>query len=209
MSEIVFGSSDAAAAYKIKKMLKGHQIKKISPRLYTTNFTDEISVIIRRNLFKILSNLYPEAVLSHRSAFEIKPTITNQIFVTHSYTKKIRLPGITINFLEGKGPDEDDIKIIGNFYASSRERAFLENLQMTKKSRPDSKALGYQDIKERLKKIFILYGKAELENIREKARYLSESLIMKREYDLLDKIINELIPEQTEAENEPEYHSLL
>ncbi len=104
MSEIIFASSDPKEGYKISKMLQEKKIRKIAPRIYSTNFEETPSVIIKRNIFEILGNLYPDAVLSHRSAFEFKPTATNKLFVTYTYTKKIKLPGITINFLEGKGP---------------------------------------------------------------------------------------------------------
>ncbi|MHB8581127.1 MAG: Fic family protein, partial [Ignavibacteriaceae bacterium] len=140
MSELLFASANRQDAYKISKMLRDNQIRKIAPRVYSANFEETPSEIIRRNILEILSNLYPQAVLSHRSAFEFKPTAANQIFVTYSYTRKIKLPGVTINFLEGKGPVEGDNKMIGELFVSSKERAFLENLQITKKSGPDSKS---------------------------------------------------------------------
>ncbi|MCJ7552259.1 MAG: hypothetical protein MUO34_00115, partial [Ignavibacteriaceae bacterium] len=92
MSEIIFASSNPQEAYKISKMLQEKKIRKIAPRIYSTNFEEAPSAIVKRNILEILGNLYPEAVLSHRSAFEFKPTVTNQIFVTYTYTKKIKLP---------------------------------------------------------------------------------------------------------------------
>lgn len=142
MSELFFASKNPKEAYLISKMLKEKKIRKIAPRIYTTNFAELPSDIIKRDILEIIGNLYPGAVLSHRSAFEFKPTSTNNIFITYDYTKKIKLPGVTINFLEGKGAIEGDNKIFGNLYASSKERAFLENLQITKKAGSDSKTLG-------------------------------------------------------------------
>ena len=43
--------------------------------------------IVRRNIFYILGQLYPNAVISHRSAFELKPTAEGDIFLTYTYTK--------------------------------------------------------------------------------------------------------------------------
>lgn len=133
MSEIIFASSVPQEVYKISKMLQEKKLRKIAPRIYSTNLEEEPSEIIKRNILEILGSLYEGAVLSHRSAFEFKPTATNQIFVTYSYTRKIKLPGVTINFLEGKGAVEGDNKLFGELYVSSKERAFLENLQITKK----------------------------------------------------------------------------
>jgi len=78
MSELIFASSDPQEGYKISKMLQEKKIRKIAPRIYSTNFEEEPSQIIKRNIFEIIGNQYPDAVLSHRSAFEFKPTHPKQ-----------------------------------------------------------------------------------------------------------------------------------
>lgn len=193
MSEIIFASSDPQEGYKISKMLQEKKIRKIAPRIYSTNLEEEPSDIIKRNILEILGNLYEGAVLSHRSAFEFKPTTTNQIFVTYSYTRKIKLPGVTINFLEGKGPVEGDNKLFGELYASSKERAFLENLQITKKTGPNSKTLSIPQIEEKLDDILRINAEEGLNRIRDKAKQLSEKLDMKKEFESLNKIIGALL----------------
>ena len=66
-------SDKAETARKTALMRSGH-LRKIAPKIYTTNMDDEPSEIIRRHIFYILGQLYPNAVISHRSAFEFKPT---------------------------------------------------------------------------------------------------------------------------------------
>ncbi len=193
MSEIIFAASDSKEAYKISKLLQDNKIRKIAPRIYTTNFDEKPPEIISRNILEILGNLYPGAVLSHRSAFDFKPTSTNQIFITHSYTKKVILPGITINFLEGKGPVEGDNKFVAGLFVSSKERAFLENLQITKKVGPDSKTLSIPQIEEKLDDILRIHGEDGLNQVRDKARKLSEILEMQKEFSSLNKIISALL----------------
>lgn len=192
MSEIIFASSNPQEAYKISKMLQEKKIRKIAPRIYSTNLEEAPSDIVKRNILTILGNLYPGAVLSHRSAFEFKPTSTNQIFVTYSYTRKIKLPGVTINFLKGKGSVEGDNKLFGELYVSSKERAFLENLQITKKAGPDSKILTIAQIEEKLDDILTINGQDGLNYIRDKASELSQILDMQKEFGLLNKIIGAL-----------------
>lgn len=192
MSEIIFASSDPQESYKISKMLQEKKIRKIAPRIYSTNFEESPSAIVKRNILEILGNLYPDAVLSHRSAFEFKPTATNKLFVTYTYTKKIKLPGITINFLKGKGPVDGDNKMIGALYVASEPRRFLENLQITKKSGPDSKNLSIQQIEEKLDDILRIKGEEGLNSLHDKARDLSKILDMQKEYELLNKIIGAL-----------------
>ena len=192
MSEIIFASTNRQESYKISKMLQEKKIRKIAPRIYSTNLEENPSEIIKRNILEILGNLYPDSVLSHRSAFEFKPTSTNQIFVTYSYTRKIKLPGVTINFLEGKGPVEGDNKFVSNLYVSSEARRYLENLQITKKSGPNSKTLGIPQIEEKLDDILRIKGEDGLNKLRDDARKLSEILGMQKEFESLNKIIGAL-----------------
>lgn len=192
MNEILFGSSDPQEAYKISKLLREKKIRKIAPRIYSANFEEAPAEIIKRNILVILGNLYPGAVLSHRSAFEFKPTGTDQIFVTYKYTRKVFLPGVTINFLNGKGNVEGDNKLFGELYVSSKERAFLENLQGTSKAGPDSKSLSIPQIEEKLDEILVIHGEDGLNAIRDKARKLSVILDMPRQFEMLNKIIGAL-----------------
>lgn len=71
--EIVMASSDKATNNFITKMKKEGRLVKIAAKVYTTNLNDTVENIIRRNLFFILGELFPDAVLSHRSAFECRP----------------------------------------------------------------------------------------------------------------------------------------
>ena len=197
LQEVIFGSSNSNISKQISKLEKDGQLRKIAPRVYTSNLDESPEVIVRRNLFSILGNLYPGALLSHRSAIEFKPTSTSQIFLTYSYTRKARLPGITIRFLKGSGPIEGDNPISGDLYASQRARALLENLQSSRKPGPDSKTLTYPEIEERLEQIVRVNGEDELNKVRDNARKISIELEMTKEFKKLDKIISALLTTST------------
>lgn len=193
LQEIIFGSSDPSVSRKISSLASNGLLRKIAPRIYTGNLEENPETIIRRNIFTLLGKLYPDALLSHRSALEFKPTDNNQIFVTHSYTKKIELPGVTIHFLEGKGAIEGDNVVSAGLYASQRERALLENLQPTRKSGTDSKTLTAKELEERLEQIVRVNGEEELNTLRDKAREISIELGMPKEFAKLDRIISALL----------------
>ena len=193
LQEVIFGSSTPVISKKISKLEKEGKIKKIAPRLYTGKLDDKPEKIVRRNVFTILGRLYPGAVLSHRSALEFAPTSTNQLFLTYSYTRKAKLPGITIRFLKGSGPIEGDNILSGEIYASQRERAFLENLQTSRKQGADSKTLTLSEIEERLDQIVRINGEEELNKLRDRAKVISAALGMIKEFKKLDKIISALL----------------
>lgn len=193
LQEIIYGSSDSTVSKQISKLEKEGTIRKIAPRIYSSNLTENPAAIIKRNLFSILGHLYPGAVLSHRSALEFQPTSTGQIFLTYKYTRKAELPGITIRLLEGSGPIDGDNPLSGELYASQRARAILENLEPSRKPGPDSKTLTLPEIEGHLERIIRVNGEEELNKVRDRARAVSEQLNMQKEFTKLNQVISALL----------------
>lgn len=193
LQEVIFASSNTAISRQLGKLEETGQIKKIAPRIYTSNFNESSPVIIRRNIFTILGKLYPGAVLSHRSALEFKPTTANQLFVTYTYTKKIELPGITIRFMEGLPAIEGDSPFSGELFVSQQERAFLENLQSSRQIGPTSKTITLPEIENKLEQIVQVKGEEGLNQFRDKARIIANKLGMHTEFDKLNKLISALL----------------
>ena len=193
LQEIIFATSDIALNRQLSKLEQEKQIKKIAPRIYTSNFNEFEEVIIRRNIFTILGKLYPGAVLSHRSALEFKPTSANQIFVTYTYTKKIELPGITIRFMEGMPAIEGDNPFSGELFVSQQERALLENLQSSRQVGPTSKTITLPEIETKLEQIIQVKGEEGLNQFRDKAREIADQLGMQSEFEKLNKLISALL----------------
>jgi Fic family protein len=193
LQEIIFATSDSALNKQLSKLEKEGQIKKIAPRIYSSNFNESEDIIIKRNIFSILGKLYPGAVLSHRSAIEFKPTSANQIFVTYTYTKKIELPGITIRFMEGSPAIEGDNPFAGELFVAQQERAFLENMQTSRQVGPNSKTLTLPEIENKLEQIVQVKGEEGLNQFRDKAREIAEKLEMHSEFEKLNKLISALL----------------
>jgi hypothetical protein len=197
LQEVIFSSQESKISKQITKLLSSGAIRKIAPRVYSSNLDEPIEGIIRRNLFQILGNLYPGVILSHRSAFEFQPTKSGQLFLTSSYTKKVKLPGITLQFLEGASAIEGDNKFSGELYVSQKARAFLENLQSTKKLGSTSKCLSLPEIEERLEQIIRVNGEDELNKLRDQARAIAEQLKMHKEFEKLNRLINAFLTTKT------------
>lgn len=193
IQEIIFSSSNKSLSKQISKLEKSGEIKKIAPRIYTSNLVDNPEEIIKRNIFKIIGTQYPNSLLSHRSAFEFKPTAAGHIFVTYKYTKKIKLPGITIRFLEGNGPIDGDNPFSEELFASQQERAFLENLQVSRKPGPQSKILTIPEIESKLEQIIRVKGEDGLNQVRDNAKKVAEKLGMQTEFTKLNRLISALL----------------
>ena len=196
LQEVIYSSRDKKVRKQIAILESTGKIKKIAPRIFTSNFIDTDEVIIKRNIFSLLGNLYPGALLSHRSAIEFKPTTTGQIFVTYTYTKKIELPGITIRFMEGIEAIEGDNLFSGELFVSQQERAFLENLQPSRKSGPESKTISIAELENKLEKIVQVKGEDGLNQIRDNAKVIADKLGMQNEFEKLNKLISALLSSQ-------------
>ena len=55
--EIIMATSDKSETAKKTEMIRRGELRKIAPKIYTTNMMDEPSAIVRRNLFYILGQL--------------------------------------------------------------------------------------------------------------------------------------------------------
>jgi len=196
LQELIYSSSDSQISNQISRLEKAGKIRKIAARIYSSNFTDNPEIIIKRNLFDILGKLYPGSVLSHRSALEFQPTTAGHIFLSYKYTKRISLPGIVLRLIEGHGPIEGDNLLSGELYAAQLERALLENLQVSRKLGSESKTLSIPELEERLEQIIRVKGEEGLNEVREKARIISGKLDLKSEFEKLNKLIGAMLSSQ-------------
>lgn len=193
LQEIIFSSSDEKRSRQISMLEQKGQIKKIGPRLFTGKLDQPAETLIRRNIFTILGTQYEGAVLSHRSALEYKPTERGHLYITYTYTKKIRLPGITLHFLQGHGPLPADNRLMGELFVSQEARAYLENLQISRRSGEESKTLPLEIIEDKLDRMIQSRGEEGINKLRDTARTIAPDLGMEAEFDKLNKIISTLL----------------
>lgn len=192
--EILFSSSEPNFSRKISQAEVDGKLRKIAPRIYTTNLLDAPENIVRRNFFEILAWRFPEAVISHRSAIELRPTEEGHFFMTSSYNRRIAdLPGVTINIYKGKPALENDTEFNG-LYISSEYRYMLENLQVSRKTKDGTeKNLPQSVIEERLERMVLLGDEKRLNEFRDKAREIAKELEMMKEFEKLSAIISALL----------------
>jgi len=148
---------------------------------------------VARNLYLILSKLFPGAILSHRTALEGGPAKTGDIFLTYKYSRKVNLPGFSVHLLKGPGPTEGDMPFLQGLFMSSRPRALLENLQISRSRSSIAKVLSRTDIEERLDRICQIQGPDALNQLRDKARTTALSLQMDDQFRRLTKIIGAIL----------------
>jgi hypothetical protein len=191
MSEIVFASSDPSESRRISRQVKAGELRELLPRVYTSNLTDDPTKIVRCNLALILGRLYPNALISHRSALEGGTLNGPDIYLTYRYTKKVRWPGVTVHLLAGPEPVDSDLPHLGKLRLSSRARALLENMQPSRGA--IGKCLPRKAVEELLEKICRLHGEDELNRLRDEARSLAVALSMPAEFTALNKLFSAIL----------------
>ena len=190
--EIIVGSSDPATARVLMRLKREGRVKRLAARLYTTNMTDSPERIVRRNLWTIVGKLWPCARLSHRTAFEYAPH-DGHVFLGYKYTRKVRLPGLTLHFIATSASLSSDYPFIEGLGVSSLARAVLENLEPDRTQGGVDKCLPVEAVEKRLEAEFAAGGEDALNKLRDEARAVAAETGHDREFARLDRMAGALL----------------
>jgi hypothetical protein len=138
----------------------------------------------------IVARLFPDALISHRTALEFIPDAAGQIFITAATRRTVTYPGLILRFVEGPGPLPDDPPFL-TLRCSSQARAFLENLST--RSASGSRVLPIDRLEHRLEQLLHLGGEPELNKLRDRAHEIARELGWQRQLARLDSLIGGLL----------------
>ena len=187
--------SDASIAVAVSRAAVKGQLRKLAPRLYTSNLTDTPTAIIRRNLWPIVGGLVPDGLIADRTALENGPASDGSLFlVSEGRFRDISLPGITIKVRQGTPPLDSDRPFIGGLRLSSTARAYLDNMTLTKTRQGQTpRTLDKAELERRLETVLRLGGALALNRLRDEARRLAPLLDRDTEMKKLDTLIGSLL----------------
>lgn len=174
----------------LTELKKKKRIRKIGPRLYTSASRTEEKTLVRSQWSQIINHLYPDALLSHRSALEYMPSPANNIVLTSTTNRRVEYPGLTLHFVRGPGVRPDDLPFL-EFHASSTARAYLENFSATKATA--WRSLSTTELEDKLETLLQTKGEQSLNELRDHARQISEELSWHSEFKKLDQMIGALL----------------
>jgi hypothetical protein len=190
--EVFLSGKDVAS--KIARGLKKGNVRKIGPRLYTTNLKDSAEYIIKKNLWVIVSLYFPDGLIADRTALENAPGKDGSVFLISKRERVVDLPGYTLKPRNGVPALDSDYPFIGNLKISSQARGMLENMRISREhSGKTSRTLSQKEIEERLENILVGGGEKALNTLREEARPLSISLHLENEFQKLEMLIGALL----------------
>lgn len=186
----VSGSASSAA---VRRAIERGEVRKIAPRLYSPNLVDAPEAIIGRNLWQVISLLFPGTVVSHRTALTQKPTPGGTVFLTGPYGRIARLPGATIRILKGPGPLPGDTSYFGALHMASESRCLLECLSLSRVRGTESSIVPREEVEAILERRLSHKGEAWINAVRDRAREIAPALEMQEAYAALDRIVGMLL----------------
>ena len=189
--EVVLSSRALTKAVS-REVARGH-LRKIGPRLYTTNATDAPADIVRRNLWVLLGQMVPGAVVGCRTALEGTPGPDGHVYLTGRYDRTLRLPGHTVHIARGPGPLTGDAPFVGALHLASRERALLESVAAARRRGGVRRGISDRELEERLERDFQIGGEPAINLLRDRARALAPDLGAEAAFARLDDVIGTLL----------------
>lgn len=182
---------------QVSRDVKEGLLRKIGPRLYTPNVADEPAAVIRRNLWEVVSLLFPDRVVGYRTAIEGKPSPEGTVNLVGGYNRLLELPGLTIRQIEGPGPLEGDTRFMGTLWLASRPRAMLECLRPSRTTAAGSRRLPRDEVERQIERLARVSGTDEVNRFRDEARSLASDLDAQPEFDELNDIIGSILGSKT------------
>lgn len=188
----IFLSTDRIKLQVSRELRRG-RVRKIGPRLYTTNVADDPGAVIRRNLWEVVGLLFPATVVGYRTAIEGKPSPEGTVNVVGGYDRVLKLPGLTIRQIKGPGPLDGDSGFMQSLLLASRGRAFLECLRPSRATAAGARGLPREEIEKRIERMIRVSGEAEVNKLRDQAWRLAPELGAEEEFRTLDEMIGSIL----------------
>jgi hypothetical protein len=186
---VLYAELTPADVRAVQRRLASGELRRIVRGVVTRLSEDEWPALIARERIRVLAALFPQAVIGPRSAFiGGGPTPEGTVYLTYTYTRRVQLPGLTVQLVDGPWPALGDAQMMGReLYFPSPARVLLENLTITRAS--VAKSVGKADVEQRLIEICDARGEDALGTLRDEARVLAPALKLDRELEILDGLI--------------------
>jgi hypothetical protein len=189
--EIVFGGGSESS--RISRAVARGELRKIGPALYTSSATESPEDVVGRHLWEIVGHYVQDAVVTHRTAFEGRPSQDGAVFMTGPIGKRLDLPGLRLRVQKGLGPLPGDQPFVNGLVLASEPRMLLENLGLARERSGARRTVSRGEVELRLESILRSRGEAALNAIRDQARALIPALGAVREMAQLDAVIGALL----------------
>ncbi len=188
--EIVISTPSSAS--RISRAVRAGQLIRLSPGVYTPRVGEDLAALTRRSVWTIAAAVFPGAVITDRTAFELGPAEDGSVFLGTDRARDVVLPGLTLRARKAAGPLDGDTQFMG-LHLASRARAYLENMRPSRARRTVARTLSRRELEERLDRDLRDRGERYLNDVRDQACTLAPQLGLPEELQQLDALIGSLL----------------
>jgi fido (protein-threonine AMPylation protein) len=187
-STVFFG--DELPASTASDMVRRGQALRLVRGVFTNNVLTPPEETVKREWLKIVGHLFPDAVITDRSAQRIAP-IDGELFLAHPHRdREIELPGLRVRARRGAGPLPDDTALPGGLHVASRARGLVENAEPTRGRGRSPRRLTHQELGLWVDQLCRQYGETALNTLRDQARALAPTVgVRDQSFSVLDSLI--------------------
>lgn len=187
---VLFPAANSTERRRLAQLKADGRIRLAGPRLYISVPEADSAATVRKSWSTIVARLFPNALLTHRTALEFVPSPNGEVFITGSSNRDVHYPGLVLKFIRGPGPLADDPKFLA-IRSSSVPRALLENL--IARTATQSRIVPIEQLERRLEQMLHVGGEAELNHTRDRAKQIADQFGWKAEFKRLDSLIGTLL----------------
>lgn len=180
-------------ARAITRAARRGEVRRVAPRIYSTNLDEPLETVVRRNLWPLVGLVTPGAVVGYRTSLDGRPTDGGTVFVSGGYDRISTLPGLRVRQIAGPGPLEGDTPFVGTLVLASSARAYLQCLSFERIRGSESPGLARAEVEARLERVVAIQGEARARRLRDLARRVAPALGAERAFELLDAILGALL----------------
>jgi len=192
---IITRGATGSAVRAIQRRCLAGQLARLAPGVYVREQDAQAQAArVRQHWIRILGELAPGSVVSHRSAYGALAPTDRVVILSHPtrFNRTIFLPGLRVALVNGPSALPGDTPLgEGRLHRASTERMLLENLTRPRGS--EGRSLGEAAVMERLKELVEPDGANGLEALRSRAGEVAKPLNMAKEFARLDGLIKALL----------------
>ena len=186
--------SDAAISKAVSDAVTRGKLRKLGTRLYTRNLDEDPERLVRRNWYYLITDYFPDAIITDRTALENQPAEDGSVCLISSKKRNVELPGVVFRPRPGPHPIVSDRPFIGGALLASTARAYLENMRPSRaRGELVARTLSRENIEERLDTLLRRQGEGALNRLRDEAQTIAPELELEDEFQKLNNLIGSFL----------------
>jgi hypothetical protein len=164
--------------------------------VYTTNLTDPLDVIVRRQWYDLVGHEAPGCVITDRSAPASGP-VDGVLYLAGLRNRTIELPGLMVSVRAGAPPLPDDVRLPGGLVLASRARALAENSRLSRgRGGMTPRTLNDAELGDWIDQLCQADGEQRLAQYRERAEEIADEVGAAKTIDRVSKLVGAALGSQ-------------